>query len=166
MIRSNDPKLKGLAPEQAVFQDSDFDDEEHRGKQSTKAFTYKDQIRQDVLRKADGEDGSSDEDEEDLFSKKKKDGETVFEEEARLKKEFKQAQHGDSDEEGEAGGFTLKKKGGADSESEAESLPEDIQNLKPEKVLKVASKKAKKELKMETDTDLLKRFYGDESQLD
>jgi hypothetical protein len=41
-------------------------------------------------------------------------------------------------------------------------MPEDIENLKPEKVLKVAKRKAKKELKMETDVDLLKRFYGDE----
>ena len=58
----------------------------------------------------------------------------------------------------------LKKKG--DDSDDEESIPEDIETIKPERVLTVARKKARKELKMETDTDLLKRFYGDESQLD
>ena len=86
-----------------------------------------------------------------------------MEEERRLKKEFKIAADAESDEDG---GFILKKAKEEESEEEAESIPEDIENLKPEKVLKVAQKKAKKELKMETDTDLLKRFYGDETKLD
>ncbi len=86
-----------------------------------------------------------------------------MEEERRLKKEFKIAADAESDEDG---GFILKKAKEEESEEEVESIPEDIENLKPEKVLKVAQKKAKKELKMETDTDLLKRFYGDETKLD
>lgn len=45
-------------------------------------------------------------------------------------------------------------------------IPDDLTKLKVDKVLTAAKRKAKKELKMETDTDLLKRFYGDESQLD
>ena len=92
-------------------------------------------------------------------SGKKTGGETMMEEERRLKKEFKQAANAEDSDDG----FVLKK---ARESSEDEAMPEDIENLKPEKVLKVAQKKAKKELKMETDTDLLKRFYGDESKLD
>lgn len=45
-------------------------------------------------------------------------------------------------------------------------MPEDLTDLKPDRVLNAAQRKAKKELNMVTDTDLLKRFYGDESQLD
>jgi hypothetical protein len=82
-----------------------------------------------------------------------------MEEERRLKKEFKQAANAEESDDG----FVLKK---AQDSSEDEGIPEDLENLKPEKVLKVALKKAKKELKMETDTDLLKRFYGDETKLD
>lgn len=84
-----------------------------------------------------------------------------MEEERRLKKEFKIA----ADAEDSDDGFILKKTK-EESDDEVESIPDDIENLKPEKVLKVAQKKAKKELKMETDTDLLKRFYGDENKLD
>lgn len=84
-----------------------------------------------------------------------------MEEERRLKREFKTA----ADAEESDDGFVLKKTK-EESEDDAESMPEDIGDLKAERVLKVAQRKAKKELKMETDTDLLKRFYGDENKLD
>jgi protein KRI1 len=51
-------------------------------------------------------------------------------------------------------------------DSDDDSIPEDLNNLKQEKVLAVAQRKAKKEMNLVTDTDLLKRFYGDDSQLD
>lgn len=171
MIRANDPKLKQVEGE--VFRDEDFEGEgESSGediRKSDKKVTYKDLIREDVLKKASKKGGtaaedSSEEEGQQLFQRKLGKGETVAEEEERLKREFKdKARIEDSDDDG-----FLKKKGADDSdgEDEADSIPEDIENLKPEKVLKVAKKKAKKELKMETDIDLLKRFYGDEKQLD
>lgn len=91
MIRSNDPKLKAVEGE--VFKDEDFEEENAAaGKKDGKALTYKDMIREDVLRK--GEEAESSGDEEGLFKKKKKkrgDGETAVEEEERLKREFKKA---------------------------------------------------------------------------
>jgi hypothetical protein len=81
-----------------------------------------------------------------------------------LKREFKDKARIEDVDDDSDNGF-LKKKND-ESEAEEESIPEDIENLKPDTVLKVAKKKIKKELKMETDIDLLKRFYGDESQLD
>jgi protein KRI1 len=89
----------------------------------------------------------------------------VVEEEARLKREFKDKARITVDDQDESDEEFLRKKEDSDEE-DLESMPEDIENLKPEKVLKVAKRKAKKELKMETDVDLLKRFYGDEKQLD
>lgn len=57
MIRSNDPKLKAVEGE--VFRDEDFEDDEEdvdvKGKD--KKMTYKDQIREDVLKRA-GDEGS------------------------------------------------------------------------------------------------------------
>jgi hypothetical protein len=81
----------------------------------------------------------------------------MAEEEARLKSEFKARAVSDESE----GDDFLKRK----QESEASDV-EDFERLKPDEVLVKAQKKAKKELKLETDTDLLKRFYGDESKLD
>ena len=163
MIRSNDPKLKAVEGE--VFKDEDFfeeDDAQVRG--TDKKLTYKDQIRQNVLkREAEGSDEGESESEEDEMAQRRegKKKETLMEEERRLKREFKRAAEAEDSDDG----FVLKK-AIEESEEEVESIPEDIENLKAEKVLKVAQKKAKKELKMETDTDLLKRFYGDETKLD
>ena len=90
----------------------------------------------------------------------------MVEEEARLKREFKDKARITPNDQDESDEEFLRKKGDSSDEEDLESMPEDIENLKPEKVLKVAKRKAKKELKMETDVDLLKRFYGDEKQLD
>jgi len=158
MIRSNDPKLKAVEGE--VFRDEDFESGDDREERVVhKKLTYKDQIREDVLKRGEAEEGdSSDSDGLQIVHKGK---ETVMEEERRLKKEFKIAANAEDSDDG----FVLKKTK-EESDDDVESIPEDIENLKPDKVLKVAQKKAKKELKMETDTDLLKRFYGDQSKLD
>ena len=188
MIRTNDPKLKQVEGE--LFKDEDFEggdgeDEGQKSRSKDKKMTYKDQIRADVLKKVKKEgDSSDDEDESDddsdsnkkehLFKKKSK-GETLAEEEARLKREFKkaalvesEASNEESDED-ESDGF-LKKKGGEDNEdnesSEESEVPDDLLTLKTDKVLTIAQKKAKKELNMVTDKDLLQRFYGNEAELD
>jgi hypothetical protein len=65
MIRSNDPKLKTVEGE--VFNDEDFDDSEDDQEDAmfSKKVTYKDLIREDVLKRAKhGTEGSSD-DEDD-----------------------------------------------------------------------------------------------------
>jgi hypothetical protein len=161
MIRSNDPKLKETQGE--VFKDEDFEEQDNENiiakESKKKKLTYKDQIREDVLKGRGASDSSEEEESSDGERRLRKNGETMMEEERRLKKEFKQAANAEDSDDG----FVLKK---ARESSDDEGIPEDIENLKPEKVLKVAQKKAKKELKMETDTDLLKRFYGDESKLD
>jgi protein KRI1 len=54
MIRDNDPKLKKVEGE--LFKDSDFEEDESasdRGKEAKK-LTYKDQIRSEVLKRAEG----------------------------------------------------------------------------------------------------------------
>lgn len=156
MIRDNDPKLKKVQGE--LFKDSDFeqDSASDKGKEGKK-LTYKDQIRSDVLKRAAGGASSDSEEEEGGLFTRKRQGETMAEEEARLKSEFKKRAESDESENEDF----LKRK----QESEA-SEPEDLERLKPDEVLVKAQRKAKKELKMETDTDLLKRFYGDESKLD
>lgn len=165
MIRANDPKL--LQVEGEVFRDEDFEassgDDDNK---ASKKVTYKDLIREDVLKKASkgANEDSSDEESGQIFKKKRGKGETVAEEEERLKREFKDKALVEEDQDDSDDGFLKKKKD--ESEDEADSIPDDLENLKPEKVLKVAKKKAKKELNMETDIDLLKRFYGDENQLD
>jgi hypothetical protein len=74
MIRSNDPKLKTVEGE--VFRDEDFEAEDDIDVQiNTKKLTYKDQIREDVLKKSKGgaADSSQSEDEEsELFKKRGK----------------------------------------------------------------------------------------------
>jgi hypothetical protein len=52
MIRSNDPKLKTVEGE--VFNDEDFDDPEDdpEAARFSKKVTYKDLIREDVLKRA------------------------------------------------------------------------------------------------------------------
>jgi hypothetical protein len=65
MIRSNDPKLKTVEGE--MFNDEDFDDpeDEQEDAKFSKKVTYKDLIREDVLKRAKhGTEGSSD-DEDD-----------------------------------------------------------------------------------------------------
>lgn len=48
-------------------------------------------------------------------------------------------------------------------EESDDEIPDDLLNLKLEKVFSTAQRRAKKEMNLETDTDLLKRFYGDAS---
>lgn len=164
MIRSNDPKLKQSEGE--VFRDEDFSEEDDDQNQKGKAVTYKDLIREDVLKKAKAgkeDESSSDDEMQNIFMRKKGQKETLREEEDRLKKEFKQAADREDDDD------DFLKKVGNDSEEDQEDeedIPEDLEALKVDKVLTVAQKKAKKELNLVTDQDLLKRFYGDESQLD
>ena len=60
MIRSNDPKLKTVEGE--VFNDEDFDEPEidQEDPKFSKKVTYKDLIREDVLKRAkQGAEGSS-----------------------------------------------------------------------------------------------------------
>ena len=53
-IRNNDPKLKDIKED--LFKEEDFDLDANVGKgKSSKQYTYKDQIRDDVLNRADGE---------------------------------------------------------------------------------------------------------------
>lgn len=159
MIRENDPKLKQVDGE--LFKDSDFEAEAEGEKEKQKPITYKDQVRSDILKKArkGSSDGSEDDENDEGLFKKKTKGETLAEEEARLKREFKVLA---DDDNSDGDDFLKKKKESSDSELE----PDQVPNLKPEVVIVKAQKKVKKELKLETDTDLLKRFYGDESQLD
>jgi protein KRI1 len=58
MIRSNDPKLKAVEGE--VFRDEDFESDEGAVvvKGSNKKLTYKDQIREDVLKRGEAEEES------------------------------------------------------------------------------------------------------------
>jgi protein KRI1 len=58
MIRSNDPKLKAVEGE--VFRDEDFESDEGAVvvKGSSKKLTYKDQIREDVLKRGAAEEES------------------------------------------------------------------------------------------------------------
>jgi len=163
MIRTNDPKLKAVEGE--LFNDDDFEASSDGEVKAAKKVTYKDLIREDVLNKAKHGDQDSSDDDQMFTNKPLKGGETLFEEEQRLKREFKEKARIEEPAEESDEDF-LKKKRNEESGAEEDSIPEDIENLKPDKVLKVAKKKIKKELKMETDMDLLKRFYGDESQLD
>ena len=74
MIRSNDPKHKAVEGE--VFRDEDFEDDSDHGAATTavkgKKLTYKDQIREDVLKKGAEESGESDSEEEEALFKHKK----------------------------------------------------------------------------------------------
>jgi len=85
-------------------------------------MTYKDQIREDALKGK-----MSDEEDNFTFSKKKNDGkETIAEEEARLKKEFKQAALKSDDED--ADGFLVKKEDKDDVDGD-EKIPDNIEEL-------------------------------------
>ena len=103
MIRDNDPKLKGLKEE--LFKESDFEDEDEdeesddKKKKKSKPVTYKDLIREDVLNHKDGSESDSSDTKEDLFKRKNPKKETIAEEEARLKAEFKKAAKVDSEDD-------------------------------------------------------------------
>ena len=138
MIRSNDPKLKQVEGE--LFKDEDFEDGGLVEKHSKKPLmTYKDQIRKDVLKRAEGDsddedDSSEGEDEQPLFNKRGA-GETIAEEEQRLKKEFKKVAGGVESAESEDD--FIRRKGGDSSEDE-ESLPEDLAAMEPQRAVNVA----------------------------
>lgn len=167
LIRENNPKLMEMKGE--VFQDSDFEDDEMDAKKEkrSKPVTYKDLIREDILANRNVSGSESEEEMEsqrkrrrssDVFSKKNKNKETIHEEEQRLKKEFKQA----AEEESEDEGFIQKKE--QDDEEEVDEQLEKIEEMKLEQILSKGKKK--KEMMLVTDVDLLKRFYGDNSNLD
>lgn len=93
MIRNNDPKLKQISED--LFKEEDFDYDEDKQKEG-KLYAYKDQIRDEVLKKSRKtkvarEGSDSEENDEQLFKKRDAQKETVLEEEQRLKKEFKMA---------------------------------------------------------------------------
>lgn len=94
MIRNNDPKLKDIKDE--LFQDDDFEEDDvnlAKASTSKKKLTYKDQIRQDALRRGAASESEDSDDSEVAASLFKKRGqkETLAEEEERLKNEFKKA---------------------------------------------------------------------------
>ena len=110
MIRANDPKLKQVQGE--VFRDEDFEasSEEGNRKSDNKKVTYKDLIREDVLKKAsksgpshDVDSSDSDNQEGYLFKRRQGKGETVAEEEERLKREFKEKARVEEAEESDDG---------------------------------------------------------------
>lgn len=122
MIRDNDPKLKGVQGE--LFKDSDFEEvASSSGDRGAKKLTYKDQVREEVLKRAEGSDSGSDSEEEGGLFSRRRQGETMAEEEARLKSEFKA--RADSDES-EGDDFLRRKQ-----ESEASDV-EDLERLKPD----------------------------------
>ena len=108
-IKTNDPKLK--ASDKPIFDDALFDSAQTKTKEA-KSFTLKDQIRKHVTKKmdkeSDSEDGSDSDDSENgdrrRANKKgdgifKKQGETLYDEEARIKREFKsKADENDDDD--------------------------------------------------------------------
>ncbi|CDW72271.1 zz domain protein [Stylonychia lemnae] len=167
MIRNNDPKLKEIKDE--LFKDEDFDDEQDQKrdiKKKDKKLTYKDQIRLDALK---GDVSSSDDEKNsNLFKKKKGQVETLAEEETRLKNEFKKAakvdgkQKAKPDDEESEDDF-LKKKNSEEDEND-EEIPDNIEGLKLDEILK--KKKKKKEMNLVTDQELLQRFWGDDAKLD
>lgn len=160
-IRSKDPKLNEI--EGDYFSDRDYNDAEQKAdKQSkTKKKTYKDVLRDDIVNKMDrkeGDESSSSSDESERVPKQKK--ETIREEEDRLKAEFKKKvkdfdgkdQQSSSDDDD----FMIKK-GKAFKESSAEDSDSDE---------KPKAKKDKKELNMQTDTDILNQLYGKDAKMD
>lgn len=101
----------------------------------------------------------------------------MAEEEERLKNEFKKAakvkdkkptmkiedtSEEDNDDEDEED--FLKKKSNDEEDEQEDKLPENIEQLKLDEIL--TKKKKKKEMKLVTDEDLLKRFWGDDKSLD
>ncbi len=142
MIKNNDPALKKLDGE--VFKDSDFEETEEEGEQEKKPkekpIMYKDQIRQDVLKKSknnkwDSEDNESndasdqemhsadgDEDEEEERGKKSKKKETIYEEERRLKADFIAASKAKAESESDEEGFTLRKKDNGEDEGSGKQI--------------------------------------------
>ena len=155
MIRNNDPKLKEVKDD--LFKDEDFEAEED-GKtknRKEKKLTYKDQIREDVLKGNVADDSSED---ENGFIKKQKGKETIAEEEQRLKKEFKKAakvdEDQDEDEDQSEDDFLQKKS------KDEDELPENIETIELKDILK--NKKKKREMRLVNDEDVLRRFYGND----
>ena len=156
LIRENDPKIKQVTED--LFKDEDFESDGEAKNKIGKKLTYKDQIRENVL--AGNIESSDDENEGQFMKKKAKSGETIYEEAQRLKKEFKKAANEESDGEG----FVMKKVAG--QVSDEEDTPENLEGASANVIVQRAQQKAKKEMNFVTDTDLLRRFYGDEKTLD
>ena len=153
-IENNDKTL--MQTEGEYFQDDDFEDsDENKVKKRDKKVTLKDQIRNQTLKKMDS--NESDSEGEHLF--KKKGGETLAEEQARLKADFKKAafnSSSDDDRESQENSNAnydsdddiLHKKAKV-SESDSEDLSE-----------KEVHKSKKGGLNLVSDQDILKDLYG------
>ena len=164
-IRSKDKdKIASLskAPDANIFEDEDFSETKNETKKDKK-FTLKDQIREHALRKmsnsSQSESDSSDSDGEavakratkgDLFTKKGE-GVPLFEQQMKIKDEFKRqanlAESSDSED------LLVKKKVQRDQDSDGEPAP------------RKQVKKEKKEATLVTDKELLARFYGNDQEL-
>ena len=177
-IRNKDPKLKEVKEDDCIFKDDDFDRNKTTGKKEKGVF-LKDQIRDHALKKMkkkteDGSDSSSDSssDGEDqdanndrrpakeskLFEKI---GVPYTEQEHMDKEEFMQKAFVD-DGEGSEDDFLKQKPKGAETDSDEESDKDEGKK----KDRKKPQEAEQKEMKLVTDTELLSRFYGKESELD
>lgn len=106
----------------------------------------------DALEKIDkDEDASDSEDNQarDMFKKKRGDKETLAEEEARIKDEFKKAHKQDDGSGGEEDDFFVKRAGQEDQDDSSDNG----NNQK---------RKGGKEMNMQSDTDILNSMYGGE----
>ena len=152
-IRTKDKNL--LDDKGEYFNDSDFEvSSQEDGKPKDKKMTYKDVIRHHALKKMDGNDEDSEDSDsarKDIF-KKGKTGETMAEEEARLKAEFKN----------KADSFFVGKK---ESDSEDDLLvkkpkkDDDSDEERP-----AVNKTPKSKLNVQSDVDILNQIYGAEAK--
>ena len=171
--------LKTVAEDDRLFKDEDFNATKTAGKKE-KGMFLKDQIRDHALKKMKKKDddgssssseSSSDGDEQegiDVRDRRAKKESTLFEkigvpyteQEFKDKQDFKEKAFA-ADEEGSEDEFLVqKKKKDVDSESE-ESTGEE----KTKKKKQIKDDKPQ-EMKLVTDTELLSRFYGKDSELD
>ena len=175
-IRNKDPKLKKIAEDDNIFKDEDFDNEKNKRKKEKGVF-LKDVIRDRALKKmkkqSDSESESSSEESSDEIqsdegkaAKHKKKESKLFEkigvpfheQEAQDKADFKKKAFGGDNSD--ADDFLVKKEDNSDSDDD-----KSMQSEEEEKDKKQLAK-AKAEMQLVTDQELLSRFYGKENELD
>ncbi|EAR96396.3 KRI1 family carboxy-terminal protein (macronuclear) [Tetrahymena thermophila SB210] len=155
-IRLRDPSI--YKNDKKFFKEKDFEVEQNDKKSSKKEkMTYAAMVRKEALEKMEKEDFSSEED--DYVPQVK--GETIAEEQKRLKDEFKNAakkvESDDDEEEEEADAiFTQKKKSLQQIEDENKEYSKFLEKVKRKK-----QRKGK-----EQDVEVLQNFWGDASKLD
>ncbi|KAL4456193.1 hypothetical protein ABPG74_014154 [Tetrahymena malaccensis] len=154
-IRLKDPSI--YKNDKKFFKEKDFEVDQN-GKKSSKneKMTYAAMVRKEALEKMEKEDFSSEED--DYVPQVK--GETIAEEQKRLKDEFKNAAkkvESESEEDEEADDiFTQKKKSIQQIEDENKEYSKFLEKVKRKK-----QKKGK-----EHDVEVLQNFWGDANKLD